>query len=113
MLVPCPVWDSAKGRGPGKKLINWRGFGRRFPKWLGLEHLPCDERLRKMDLFSPEKRASGGPKRSFPIHMRWEDKRNGYKLKAEKFQAYTSRNFYAVNRLLGDVMQSPSLDFAR
>lgn len=40
----------------GKTLIKWKEFRRGSPGQLGLEHSPCEEKLRDQDWFSLQKR---------------------------------------------------------
>lgn len=57
-----PHQDSASSFGspsPERTLINQSEFGKRPPRQLGLEHLPCGEGLRKQDWLSLEQRHFG------------------------------------------------------
>ena len=101
----------------------------------GLEHLPCEERLSKVDLFSLEKRRLRGDLIHVYKYLRCRRQRdearlfsamhgdrtrgNGHKLKHRKFCTNVHKNFFIVrvmehwNRLPREVVESPSLETFR
>ncbi|KGL80879.1 hypothetical protein N309_05168, partial [Tinamus guttatus] len=98
----------------------------------GLEHLPYEERLRELGLFSLEKRRLRGNLISINKYLKRESEEDGtglfslvatdrtrgnsQKLKHQKFHRNLRKNFLTVrvtghwNRLPGEVVESPSLE---
>ena len=98
----------------------------------GLKHLPCEERLSDLGLFSLEKRRLRGDLINVYKYLRCRRQRdearlfsvvcgdrkrgNGHKLEQRKFCTNAHKNFFAVrvtehwNRLPREAVESPSLE---
>ena len=97
-----------------------------------LEHLPYEERLSNLDLFSLGRRLRGylisvykylkecerqmDEGGLFPVACSDRTRSNGLKFEQRKFHTNMQNNFFMVrvmehwNRLLGDVVESPSME---